>query len=471
MGTDQQPGTTIRLSGSDSTFLLDEEAEPQHTLKIAIFDEQSSRCFDFERICDALGDAVTVLPQMTWRAQFVPLGLGHPLWVVDQEFDPRKQAHHDRLPEPGTKAQLCAKIAEVAGEPVPPGPPWELWFLEGFEGTKVVAVLKMSHALADGGTFAELIELVTRPQPDGRPVMPVIPHAVAPGSAVAALRDGVGDLWRTVRTELPRRTAAVVRAYTRNRKSTAQRPPSRLGGPSVPWRGPLTPQRSFSWLSVPLEDVRQIARAGSGTVNDVVLAVVAGAVRQFLAEADMLTDRPVVAYCAVKARKSDDTRLWGTAVTALPFELPTHLSDPVERLRAARAQTAMVKAQAATRPVHSEDWFDFTPPALLRPALRMTRLAARHVNGAVVVSNVKGPGEKRYIGGMGIENFISCGHMKYAAGVNTTVWSYDKVLNFTVYGCPTTLPDAELYTHRLQEAFEEVKSAVLGANGASAVGV
>jgi diacylglycerol O-acyltransferase len=179
----------------------------------------------------------------------------------------------------------------------------------------------------------------------------------------------------------------------------------------------------------------------------------------------MLTDRPVIANTAVRTRKEGDTRLWGTAVTALPFELPTHLSDPVERLRAAHAQTALVKAEVATRPVHAEDWFDFAPPVLLRPALKLTRVAARHVNGAVIVSNVKGPREKRYIGGMGIENFISCGHLKYAAGVNITIWSYDKLLNFAVYGCSRTLPDAQLYTQRIQSAFDELRSATIAPAG------
>jgi len=122
----------------------------------------------------------------------------------------------------------------------------------------------------------------------------------------------------------------------------------------------------------------------------------------------------------------------------------------------------MVKAEVATRPVHMEDWFDFSPPAILRPALRLTRLAAQRVNGAVIISNVKGPREKRYIGGIGIDNFLSCGHLKYAAGVNTTIWSYDKLLNFTVYGCSRTLPDAELYTQRLLSAFDELRSAALG---------
>jgi diacylglycerol O-acyltransferase / wax synthase len=460
MLSDQQPDLTIRLSGSDATFILDEPFEPQHTLKIAVFDEQSSKAFRFERVSEALNAAVAVLPQMRWAVQFVPLGLGHPVWVTDSAFDVRNHLRHARLPDPGTKAQLCKRISEVASEPVPAGqPPWELWFFEGFEGNKVVAVLKMNHALADGGTFAELLDLITRPDPNSPPGVPPFPRAAARVSRGAALRDGTRDLWQGVRHELPGRTRTVLRAYTRDRKTLASRPPSRFGAPALPWRGPLTPPRSFSWVSLPLDEVKQIARVISGTVNDVVLAIVARTVRQYLAEEGMLTDRPVIANTAVRTRKEGDTRLWGTAVTALPCELPTHLSDPLECLRAAHAQTAMVKAGVAKRPVHAEDWFDFAPPFLLRPALKLTRLAAQRVNGALIVSNVKGPREKRYIGGMGIENFISCGHLKYAAGINTTIWSYDKLLNFAVYGCSRTLPDAELFTQRIQAAFDELRSA------------
>lgn len=461
-GTTPSSETAIRLSGSDTTFLLDEAVEPQHTLKIAVFDEQSSAAFDFDRIAEELRTATDALPQMRWRAQFVPFGLGHPVWIPDPAYDVRHHLNHARLPEPGTKSQLCAFIGEIAGRPVAADrPPWELWFLEGYEKSRVVAVLKMNHALADGGTFADLMNLLTAPAPNGPVGAAAVPQPATPASRRAALQEGVGEYLRSLRDELPRRVRAVVRAYTRDRDKTAQRPPSRLGAPAVPWRGPLTPERSFSWVSVPLDDVKQIARTIGGTVNDVVLAVVAGAIREYLIDDGILTDRPVVANTAVRTRGADDPRLWGTAVTALPFELPTHLADPVQRLRAAHAQTAMVKAEVATRPVHMEDWFDFSPPAILRPALRLTRLAAQRVNGAVIVSNVKGPGEKRYIGGIGIENFLSCGHLKYAAGVNTTIWSYGALLNFTVYGCARTLPDAELYAQRLLTAFEELRTATI----------
>lgn len=466
MGSNRPPDAPIRLSGSDTTFILDEPVEPQHTLKIAVFDEASSKDFQFERIGEAVAGAVAVLPQMQWRVQSVPLGLGRPVWITDPTFDVRNHLRYACLPEPGTKTQLCHMIGEVASKPVPPGrPPWELWLLEGFEGTKVVGVLKMNHAMADGGTFAELLDLLSRPEPGPPPIAPPVPRPATALSRGDALRDGTRELWQEYRRELPRRVRAMQRAHARARKSTpVPRSPSMLRDqPKLPWRGPLTPARSFSWASLPLDEVKQIAKVISGTVNDVIFAIAAGALRVLLAEQGMLTDRPVVANAAAKIRREGDTgiRLWGTAATNRTFELPTHLTDPLERLRAAHLQNSALKAALAARPVPKEDWFDFAPPILLRPMLRLTRFMGHRVNGAVIVSNVKGPSEKRYIGGMGIENFISCGHLKYAAGVNITVWSYDKMLNFAVYGCSRTVPDAELVTERIRSAFDELRAATV----------
>lgn len=142
-----------------------------------MFDEASSAEFDFDRAVQALAGAIDVLPQMQWRPHPVPFGLGRPAWVADPGFDIRNHIHRTRVPQPGTKAQLCRTISEVTSEPVPPGlPPWELWFIEGYQGGKVVAALKMNHALADGGRLVELLDLLTRPDPGAAPSAVPVPH-------------------------------------------------------------------------------------------------------------------------------------------------------------------------------------------------------------------------------------------------------------------------------------------------------
>lgn len=458
MTTHRSADPTFTLSGSDTTFFLDEAVEPQHTLKVAILDEESSREFDFGRVTRELADAVAVLPQMQWRPQPVPLGLGRPAWVTDPGFDIRNHVHRTRVAKPGTKAQLCRTISEVTSEPVPPGrPPWELWFIEGYDGGRVVAALKMNHALADGGRLVELLDLLSYPDPGVPPATVPIPHAPDGVSAVDALRDSTAEFLRQVRHAVPRRLHAM---WQGRGAAPAPRPPSIVRDqPKLPWRGQLTPGRSFSWVSVPLDDVKAMAHSVSGTVNAVVLAIAAGAIRECLLEDGMEAERPVVANAAAKARGDSDHHLWGTSATNRTLALPTHLADPLERLREAQAQTRAVRDSVDSRPVQREEWFDLAPAVMLRPMLRFARVMGRWMNGAVIVSNVMGPHEKRYIGSTGIENFISCGHLKYVAGLNITVWSYASMLNFAVYGCARTLHDAEQFTERLEAAFEELRDA------------
>jgi len=149
--------------------------------------------------------------------------------------------------------------------------------------------------------------------------------------------------------------SAIRLAHAERRTSGSfKKQPSRLRAPTIPWRGPLTPARSFSWVSLPLDEVKEIAKTVSGTVNDVVFAMVAGAVRECLADGAMLTDRPVIADTAAKNRKEGDTLLWGNAVTVRRLALPTHLADPLERLLAAHVQTSAVKSQVANRPCSSK---------------------------------------------------------------------------------------------------------------------
>lgn len=453
----------IRLSGYDTWFVVDEPVEPQHTLKIAIFDEATSKAFDEEQVAGALANASTVLPQMRWRLRAIPGGINRPLWMVDEGFDVRNHLKFIHLEAPGTKAVLCRTIGDIASKPIPTAmPPWELWFLEGFTGTKVVAVLKVSHALADGGTCAKLIEMLTSPDPNAPPVPAVVPRPVVATTWSRLIRESRRELGREMREEIPRLLNVMRDARRAGRKPTSiVSPPSVLRAPRLPWRGRLTHERTFGFVSIPLADVKALGREIEGTVNDVVLAIVAGAVRECLLDEGLPFDRPVVATTVAKNRRQSDRRLWGNAVTTRIVGLPTHLDGPLDRLRFAHEQTVSMKARVAHRDgAQLEEWIDLVPPIVMRPASKLIRWAFRRSSGYVMISNVVGPQSKRYVGGMGVENFISSGHLKYAAGINVTVWSYDGMMNFAVYGCAATLPDADRFADRLQSAFDELHAAV-----------
>lgn len=231
MAPSRPPDATIRLSGSDTTFILDEAIEPQHTLKIAVFDEASSKDFPVRphepNARRRGGHASTDAMAHTVRASA----------AQSSAMDHRLRVRRAQPPSARPRARARHQVPVVSHDrrrrlrtDTTRGPPWELWFLEGFQGTKVLAVLKMNHAMADGGTISELLEMLTSPEPGEPIVVPPVPRLASAVSRGDALRDGVRELWQEYRHELPRRLRAIRKAHVEARKGKpTTRLPSKVG--------------------------------------------------------------------------------------------------------------------------------------------------------------------------------------------------------------------------------------------------
>jgi diacylglycerol O-acyltransferase / wax synthase len=452
-----------RVSGYDAAFLYDERPEePQHTLKVAVWGREASARYSLERTRRLLAARVAELPPLRWRAVRVPLDLHHPVWVEDPELDVARHLHRLALPAPAGHRELVETISEIASCPLDPDRPlWELWMLEGYRGDRVVAVLKMCHALADGGETRELLERLYVGEPEAETARLV--GEPLPGRAALvrdALRDRVRDLgrlpgllraaWRAWRREAPARPADVPRV-------------SMFASPATPFAGPPSRRRSFDFASVPLDDARAIRHAFGTTINDVVVATVAGALRAYLRERDALPGLPTLAHMPASIRAPDELGRFGNRVTSRPIALPTHLADPVARLRAAAAATRDAKQRIARmRGTCLEDWMRFGPPSLTKLVGRGMRALVRlrpDLPGGVVVSSVKGPETPLCAPGGPIETLVSVGHVKYTAGLNVTVWSYADQLNFGLFACARAVPDLDHVAVRIAEAFAELRGA------------
>jgi WS/DGAT/MGAT family acyltransferase len=251
------------------------------------------------------------------------------------------------------------------------------------------------------------------------------------------LRDALVELPRLVRASLAARLR--IRAARRAGELPDEGPLPLLGWPHTPFSGSLSRRRAFHFTSVPLDDARRIRRTLGCTVNDVVLATAAGAVRRYLLARDALPSRPTLVYMPVSIREEHERGTWGNHFTAQPIPLPTQLRCPIARLRAVARATARVKAEVALRRgALFEEWMGRLPPFVLK-LLSHTARTLVHVHpkgpGSLCVSSVPGPSERLHTQGGPIENFISVGHMKYSAGLNVTVWSYAGRLNFGLYAC------------------------------------
>jgi WS/DGAT/MGAT family acyltransferase len=462
-----------RMTGLDAQFLYDERPEePQHTLKLAFLSREASAAFDLARARRDLGARLPRLDPLRWRACRVPLGLHHPVWVEDPALDLERHVRRLAIPAPGGHRELCEVVSALASGPLDPVRPlWELWFLEGYEGERVVAVLKLSHALADGCATRELLHRLYAEAPfddAAQASLPALPAEPWP-SRTRLLRDALRDRAREAGVELPRLVRATLAARRRLRAARAEgRLPARLEisplrSPRTPFSGPLGRSRAFSFATLPLAHVREIRDAVGGTLNDVVVATVAGAVRAFLRERGGVPDAPTLAHMPASTRSDAERGAWGNRMTARVLPLPTHLDDPVAQLREVSRATREVKLDLELRAgANLEDWLRWLPPSagkgLGRVARALFRLRPATTVG-VTVSCVRGPASPLYTLGGAVGNFLSVGHVKYAAGLNVTAWTYGDLLNLGLYACADTLRDPERFAGLLAEAFEDLRKA------------
>jgi WS/DGAT/MGAT family acyltransferase len=251
--------------------------------------------------------------------------------------------------------------------------------------------------------------------------------------------------------------------------------PTPLRHPRTGFGGPLGPRRAFHYQTVPLADARAVGKAFGCTVNEVLIATVAGGMRRWLREQRHLPGLATIGYLPISTRTESERGTWGNRVVSLPIALPTHLADPAARLRAAARESARVKADfAAQRGGMIEDWQNALSPLFTKSYAAFARAAARlrpRLSGGVVVSNVRGPAEPFAAPGGSVENLVSVGHVKWVSGLNVTAWSYAGRLNLGLYAAADAFPDLGRVAAYLGDSFEELakaaarESARLGVEG------
>lgn len=458
-----------RMEGVDAGYLyLETPSMHMHTLKVAIIESPTDEeGFGLARLERELMARIDALPPLRRRVLPVPWWLHHPVWVQDRPVDPARHLHHHRLPPGGGMADLERLIGEIAGTPLDRSLPlWEMHAVEGLTGDRVAIVTKMHHALADGVAANSLLAGVTdQADPSAlRTASALEPTPTRMSLLRAALLDGARQalelpalVWRTAR--------AVTAVLRRRRHAEVAVPRPILDVPRVSFNGPLTPRRGFATTSLPLADVKEVRRRHDVTVNDVVLAVVAGALRRWLDERGERLRASLVAGVPVATdAPGAEPRLGGNRVSNLFTSLATDVDDPLERLLLISRTTAESKVvQRTLGPEMLLDWVQFTPPGPMTAAMRAySRLRAASYHRApfnVVVSNVPGPREPVTIAGARLVDLFSVGPILEGIGLNVTVWSYVDRLNFSLLSCPDLLPDLRPVADQLRPALDELLEA------------
>jgi WS/DGAT/MGAT family acyltransferase len=486
-----------QLSALDTAFLSMETARQfGHVCSLVILDASASASGDIHadllRAFDARQHLLGVYRR---RLAMVPLGLDRPYWVDDPDLDLDFHIRALALPAPGDDAQLGEQIARIIARPLDRSRPlWEWYVITGIEGGRVGLLTKLHHATIDGASGVELIQLLLETEAAApvpardRELERWVPEA-PPSAAGLLARTAIGYATRPVKmVELQvqfLRTAArltgnpvfrqLAVAAMPGLKALRRRagepveatvPPTLTAGPApaTPWNRSISAHRRFAFRTLRLADAQAVKQAFGVTVNDVVMALCAGALRRYLAERDGLPLKSLVAMVPISVRQQAHAGEFTNRVTGTVVPIHTDLDDPVERLRAIHASMAAAKELNEAIPATIlTDVTEFVPPALAAQASRLStriRIADRmQPPFNLTISNVPGPRVPLYLGGAPMEHFYPVSVVAEGQGLNMTVQSYLDNLDFGLVGDRDLVPDLWELCDGLTDAMDELLTA------------
>ena len=444
-----------QLSGLDAAFLYGETpAMHMHVIGLIVVDPSTMPGgYSFAKIRALLADRSEYIPAMRRRLAPVPLHLAPPYWVTDPDFDLDYHVRRIAVPSPGGDAEVAEIVGDIASRSLDRAKPlWEFWVVEGLENGHVAIIGKMHHSTVDGVTGAnllfEMFDLEPSPAPrEDRPKAELLKGK--PGDAALVGR-AVFDL--------ARRPFGMVKlagetAYRMGNLLVARR---RRSGPGMPtpftaartsFNAALTPHRKVAFVQVSLDDVKKVRKAFGCKVNDVVLAVCAGALRRYLADRDELPeDRALIASVPVGVHDETADREGTNKVSIMFSTLATDIEDPVARLRCIAESNEGAKEEhkfvgASTL----QQWADYATPNMFSLAARLysgLRLSERHpVVHNLIISNVPGPPVPLYFAGARLVALYPLGPILEGAGLNVTVLSNLDRIGFGFIACRELMPE------------------------------
>jgi diacylglycerol O-acyltransferase len=461
-----------QLSGLDASFLsLETRTSSGHVGGVCLLDSgKPAQPLDLAALRDLFADRVGLVPVLRQRLQEVPFGLDQPYWVDDEDFDLEFHVREIALPRPGSDAQLAEQVSRLHSRPLDRTRPlWETYLISGLAKRRQAVYTKIHHAAIDGVSGAEVLTLLLDLTPAGRPPtsIPAFRPERPPGPAwmltsagrAAALRplDTVRitrDLIRFMPALASIAGPVLGRMLGIGERDGSIIPTAPARPPATPFNRSVTPHRRWAFRSVALDDVKAVKNAFGVSVNDVVLAMCAGALRRWLISRDALPATPLVVMIPVSVRDEQAMGTMGNKVSAMLAALPTHLATPPERLAVAHEATMIAKAQhAAIPPGLIENITDFAPPALAARAARVafaTGLLHRLPPFNLVISNVPGPDVQAYLAGAKLLAYYPVS-VTDGQGLNMTVHGYRGGLHFGLIACRELVPDVDELTGYLVE--------------------
>jgi len=458
------------LSGVDAAFLhLETPQTPMHVASLSLFDLPQGYRRDFYAVVKReLARRLKLAPILQRKLAPMPLQLADPVWVHDDAVDLDHHVQRVTLPAPGTTRQFEDCAAALHAELLDRHRPlWRLHVIEGLASGQVGYYFKAHHAALDGLAGMQLartlFDTAPRPAPTRRRPGDAAAPAEHPGLlelGAAALRHDAGQYVKLLR-HLP----DVVRTLAGMFGPSEPAAKGRLGqnfvfGPRTPLNVPITAERGFAALSLPLDELKALAAAHDAKLNDIVLALCSGTLRRYLAQHGGIPKQPLTAAMPISLREAGDTE-YTTQATMPLVNLQTHIADPLRRLRAICDAAGAVKAMVQqARGIVPMDFPTIGVPWVLHGLAEL--YGRSHVTGVmpplanVVISNIPGPQLPLYAAGARMRSYWPLSIVEHGLGLNITVMSYAGTMGFGFTTARAAVPEPEQLTRALAAAFEEL---------------
>ena len=456
-----------RLTGLDASFLhIESDSSHMHVAGVMLF-EGSPPAHD--ELVEALERKMHLVPRYRQKLAFVPLQQGRPRWVDDPHFNLAYHVRTTALPEPGSEEQLRNLAGRVFSQQLDRDKPlWEMWVVEGLEGGDRFAVLsKTHHALVDGISGVDIASVLFDTSPEPAPV-PEPPKRWLPRPLPSRTQLLAEALFE--RATVPAEIVRGVRSALRAPRRIAGAAVGALAGvgamawagmspaPACPYNTSIGPHRRFTWVRCSLADVKAIKNSLGGTVNDVMLTVVTGALRRDLRRRGVQTDGlELTAMVPVSVRSDEARGALGNQVAAMMAPLPVGCEDPEACLRTISAAMERVKGSGQAMGAQTlTELTGFAPPTIMSQA---ARLVVRQRLFNLVVTNVPGPQIPLYMMGREMIEISPMVPLAPNQALGVAIMSYNGRINFGLVGDFDAMPDLDQLARDFRAALAELAEA------------
>jgi len=474
-----------QLTALDAQFLaIESDRNYGHVGGLAILDPSTAPGGELtiEDLRSLILDRVHLVAPFRQRLVEVPFSIDWPYWTQDEHFDVGYHCRDIALPAPGNHEQLLEQVGRIYSRRLDRSRPlWEIYLIHGLEGGKVALLSKSHHAAIDGMSGSEILtalyDITPEPRDVGEPGE--IPDQTPPdgkdllwmwAKGVPRAPLNIADRLTTVIPHVDMAVSAfglpgssrISRMMSRARvrfgaeEEVIERPA--LKAPKGPYGAPLSPHRVFGLGSVSLDDVKTVKNAFGVKVNDVVICLVSGAVREHLTHINQLPDEPLLGMIPVSVRTEEERGTFGNKVSAMIAPLPTHIDDPAERLEYIHSVMKVAKDSHDALPAETlRDLTAFVPPALHARAARVvTQLSGRFTRPPwnVIISNVPGPPIDLYFAGAKLEAMFPLSIISDGIGLNVTIMSYRNSIDIGITADREQTPEVQTLIDGMQSELE-----------------